>query len=181
MTGGMTGGADAVILRDATAADAPAIGAIWNAIIRDTAITFWPTERSDDEIAAIIRERHAAGLAFLVAQSSDGGILGFATYSQFRGGAGYARSMEHTIHAAPEARGKGLGRRLLSAVEDHARAAGHRLMIAGITGSNEGSVAFHAALGYAEWGRIPAAGWKFGQFHDLVLMGKDLAGAETGQ
>ncbi|MFN4102690.1 MAG: GNAT family N-acetyltransferase, partial [Pararhodobacter sp.] len=58
-----------MILRDATSADAPAIGAIWNAIIRDTAITFWPTERSDAEIAAIIRERQAAGLAFLVAQT----------------------------------------------------------------------------------------------------------------
>ena len=28
----------------------------------------------------------------------------------------------------------------------------------------------------AEWGRIPCAGWKFGVFHDLVLMGKDLTG-----
>ena len=45
-----------MILRDATAADVPAIAAIWNPIVRDTAITFWPDERSDDQIAALIAE-----------------------------------------------------------------------------------------------------------------------------
>lgn len=180
MTGGMIGGSDRVSLRDATPADAAAIAAIWNPLIRDTAVTFWPTERSVDEIAAIIGDRHAAGQAFIVAED-DSGIPGYATYVQFRGGAGYARCMEHTIHTAPQAHGRGLGRRLMQAVEDHARDAGHRLMIGAITGSNAGSIAFHAALGYAEWGRIPAAGWKFGQFHDLVLMGKDLGVAEPGQ
>lgn len=163
-----------MILRDATAADVPAIAAIWNPIVRDTAITFWPEERSHDQIAAMIAERQAAGQAFIVAADGDR-LLGFSTYSQFRGGAGYARSMEHTIHAAPDARGRGVGRAMLTAVQDHARQRGHRILIGGITGSNEGSIAFHRAMGYAEWGRIPAAGWKFGQFHDLVLMGRDLS------
>ena len=63
---------------------------------------------------------------------------------------------------------------LLAAVEDHARARGGRLMIGGITGSNEGSLRFHERHGYARWGFIPSAGWKFGQFHDLVLMGRVL-------
>lgn len=163
-----------MILRDATAADVPAIAAIWNPIVRDTAITFWPEERSHDQIAALIAERQAAGQAFIVA--ADGArLLGFSTYSQFRGGAGYARSMEHTIHAAPDARGRGVGRAMLTAVQDHARQRGHRILIGGITGSNDGSIAFHRAMGYAEWGRIPVAGWKFGQFHDLVLMGRDLS------
>lgn len=161
------------MLRSATSADATAIGAIWNPIIRDTPITFWPTERSPADIAAFIESRVAAH-ACLLAEDA-GQVLGFATYKQFRDGSGYARSMEHTIHVAPEARGRGTGRALLLAIEDHARSAGHRLMIGGITGSNIDSLRFHARMGYAEWGHIPAAGWKFGQFHDLVLMGKDLA------
>lgn len=160
-------------VRNAVAQDAPAIAAIWNPIIRDTAITFWPTARSEAEIAGLIQDRQAAGHAFLVVEEA-GAVIGFASYSQFRGGAGYARSMEHTIHLAPAARGRGTGRLLLTAIEDHARRAGHRIMIGGITGSNEASLRFHARAGYAEWGRIPHAGWKFGAFHDLVLMGKDL-------
>lgn len=161
-----------MILRDATAADVSAIAAIWNPIVRDTVITFWPTERSETDIAALIEARQAAGQAFLVAD--DGGVTGFGTYTQFRNGAGYARSQEHTIYLAPDRQGRGTGRLLLRALENHARARGHRLLIGGITGSNTGSIAFHAAMGYAQWGRIPKAGWKFGAFHDLVLMGRDL-------
>lgn len=166
------------LLRDARPDDVPAIAAIWNPIIRDTVVTFWPTERSETEIAALIRDRQADGRPFMVAEVGAG-IMGFATYGQFRNGGGYARSMEHTIYLAPEARNSGTGRLLLDALEDHARACGHRLMIGGITASNEGSLRFHARQGYAEWGRIPGAGWKFGQFHDLVLMGKDL-GSDLG-
>ncbi|WP_240769096.1 GNAT family N-acetyltransferase [Paracoccus liaowanqingii] len=161
-----------MILRDAAPSDVPQIAAIWNPIVRDTAITFWPTERTEADIAALIAQRQAGGQAFLVAETD--GVVGFGTYTQFRGGAGYARSQEHTIYLVPGQRGLGLGRTLLCGLEDHARARGHRVLIGGITGSNLGSIAFHAAMGYAQWGCIPAAGWKFGQFHDLVLMGRDL-------
>lgn len=154
----------------ATADDIPGIARIWNRIVRETTITFWPQERSSDQIAALIAERPA----FLVLRDADG-VAGFGTYSQFRGGTGYARSQEHTIYLDQDRRGAGLGRILLRALEDHARARGARVMIGGITGSNDGSIAFHRAMGYAEWGRIPAAGWKFGAFHDLVLMGRDLS------
>ena len=162
-----------MILREAVAADAPAIAAIWNSIVLETVATLWPTARSTDEIAALIAERQAQGRAFLLLEAE--GLAGFATYAQFRAGPGYARSQEHTIHMAPGRRGAGLGRTLLRGLEDHARQRGHRLMIGAVTGSNAGSIAFHRAMGYAEWGRIPAAGWKFGQFHDLVLMGRDLS------
>nr|WP_131573315.1 GNAT family N-acetyltransferase [Paracoccus nototheniae] len=161
------------MLRDAGPGDVAQIAAIWNPIIRETAITFWPTERTEDEIAALIADRQATGHAFLVAETDR--VVGFGTYTQFRGGGGYARSQEHTIYLAPGQRGLGVGRILLRGLEDHARARGHRIMIGGITASNTGSIAFHAAMGYAPWGQIPAAGWKFGQFHDLVLMGRDLS------
>ncbi|MBU2958660.1 GNAT family N-acetyltransferase [Paracoccus sp. 1_MG-2023] len=165
--------AEEIRLRPAQPEDAASVAAIWNPIIRDTAITFWPTERSEPEIAGIIRDRLASGRAFLLAVSDDR-VLGFATYDQFRGGLGYARSMEHSINLAPAARGRGIGRLLLRAVEEHATGRGHRLMIGAITATNQGSIAFHRAMGYAEWGRIPAAGWKFETYHDLVLMGRDL-------
>jgi len=160
-------------LRDATPSDAAGIASIWSAIIRDTTISFSPTERSHAEVTALILERQTSGLAFKVADV-DGQVAGFATYSQFRSGQGYARCMEHTIHAASRYRGVGVGRILLNAVEDHARQHDYRMMIGAITASNTGSIVFHSAMGYRTYGHIPFAGWKFGQFHDLVLMGKDL-------
>lgn len=105
----------------------------------------------------------------------NGRVLGFAAYGQFRNGAGYAHSMEHTIYTAPAAQGKGIGAALLRHVERHAAAGGARLMIGAVTGSNAASISFHLRHGYAEWGRLPCAGFKFGTWHELILMGKDLA------
>ena len=162
-----------LIISDATPQDAEGIAEIWNPIIRDTVITFNPSQRSADDIAAMIRSRQRDGHAFLLAEA-DGRLLGFATYAQFRAGPGYARCMEHTINLARDAQGRGVGRKLLLALECHATAAGHHVMVAAITGANTASVAFHAAMGYVHVGRMPQVGWKFGSFHDLVLMQKFL-------
>ncbi|MFA5538894.1 MAG: N-acetyltransferase family protein, partial [Gemmobacter sp.] len=115
----------------------------------------------------------ALGQPFLVAEEGST-VLGFATYGQFRAGPGYARSMEHSINLAPKARGRGLGAALMRALEDHARAAGVRILVGGITATNAASLALHARLGYAEVGRLPDAGWKFGRYHELVFMQKVL-------
>lgn len=163
------------VIRDAHPGDAAAIGAIWNPIIRDTTITFWPAERSDQEIRDYIATRISAGHGFFVWEA-EGRIAGFASYGQFRSGGGYAHSMEHSIALAPELHGSGVASALLAHLETHAASRGARLMIGGITASNLRSIAFHRRHGYADWGRIPAAGRKFGQWHDLVFMGKDLTG-----
>lgn len=160
------------MIRQARRGDLDQIAAIWNAVIRDTVITFNPVEKSRRDIAATIRERARQGHPFLVAADDGGAVLGFASYAQFRAGAGYARSMEHSINLVPTARGAGLGRRLMAALEDHATARGMRAMIGAVTASNAGSLRFHAALGYVEVGRLPQVGWKFERFHDLVLMQK---------
>ncbi|MFD1796255.1 N-acetyltransferase [Paracoccus aurantiacus] len=163
------------MIRDARPEDAAAIGAIWNPIVRDTAITFWPTERTDTEIRAYIAAKQDAGHGCFVSEDA-GTITGFAAYGQFRNGGGYAHTMEHTLYTAPDARGTGLGAALLRHVESHARDGGARLMIGAVTGSNASSIVFHLRHDYQEWGRIPAAGYKFGAWHDLVLLGKDLTG-----
>jgi L-amino acid N-acyltransferase len=159
------------VIRDAQAGDAAAIGAIWNPIIRDTDITFNPVARTEAEIAELIAARRGAGGAFLLAEEG-GEVVGFATFFQFRGGAGYARSMEHSVNLSPRARGRGLGRALMAALEARARAQGAHLLIGAVTATNAASLAFHRRLGFAEVGRIPQAGWKFGRYHDLVFMHK---------
>ncbi|GKY88336.1 GNAT family N-acetyltransferase [Sinisalibacter aestuarii] len=158
---------------EAGARHASGIAAVWNPVIRDSAITFNAEEKSENELVRLIVTRIDAGHGFFVAEEA-GEVLGFATYAQFRGGVGYARAMEHTVILAPEARGKGLGRALMAAVEDHARARGVHSMTGGISGENEAGIAFHAALGYGEVARVPQVGWKFDRWMDLVLMQKFL-------
>lgn len=161
------------MIRAATSADATGIAAIWNPVIRDTAITFNSAEKTVADIAALILSRTSDGHAFLVAEDR-GRIAGFATYAQFRGGIGYARTMEHTILLAPRAQGRGLGRALLTAIEDHARAAGALSLFAGVSAENPAGRAFHARLGFAEVAILQRVGFKFGRSMDLVLMQKFL-------
>jgi phosphinothricin acetyltransferase len=160
------------MIRPAAAADAPGVAAIWNRVIRETAITFNAEEKTTADVAALIAARQAAGHGFFVAVETR--VLGFATYAQFRGGSGYARAMEHTVLLDPAAQSRGLGRALMAKVEDHARAGGAHVLFAGVSSGNPGGRAFHAALGYAEVAVLRQVGWKFGRFHDLHLMEKRL-------
>jgi phosphinothricin acetyltransferase len=159
------------MIRHATTADAAAITAIWNHYIRNTTVTFNPVEKSEAELVSLI----AAPNAFFVSEE-DGHVTGFARHSHFRPGQGYARAAEHTILLAPDApKGRGIGRALMQAVLDDAAARGVGSMIAAVSGDNAAGLAFHAALGFATVGTIPAVGWKNGRWLDLVLMQKRLA------
>lgn len=160
------------MIREATIADGASIAAIWNPVIRDSLATFNSLEKTPEDVAALITARHSDGHAFFVAD--EGGIIGFATYAQFRGGVGYAHTMEHTVIMAQAARGRGVGRALMLAVEGHARAAGAHSMFAGVSAENAGAVRFHAALGYETVATLPEVGRKFDRWLDLVLMQKRL-------
>lgn len=157
------------MIRAARADDAAALAAIWNPWIRETAVTFNAVEKTEADIQAMIAARDCV-LVYI-----NNGLQGFATYSQFRGGIGYATCMEHTVILSPTARGMGAGRALMAGVEAHAKAAGAHQMIAGVSGENPEGRAFHAALGYHEIAIIRDAGFKFGRFMDLVLMQKFLS------
>ncbi|MDB5660067.1 MAG: N-acetyltransferase [Cypionkella sp.] len=157
------------MIRAAQAADATALVAIWNPWIRDTAITFNSQEKTAADVVAMIAERPCV-LVYI-----NNGVQGFATYSQFRSGPGYTTCMEHSVILAPTARGRGVGRALMAAIEAHAKAAGVHQMIAGVSGENPEGRRFHAGLGYHEIAIIRDAGFKFGRFMDLVLMQKFLS------
>lgn len=163
------------MIRPAIVLDAQAIAEIWNPWIRDTGITFNAVDKRPEDVADLIVSRTTAGHGFLVATDDEGAILGFATYTQFRGGIGYARTMEHSIILSPTARGKGLGRTLLTAIEKHAREEGAHQILAGVSSENADGIKFHLAMGYDECARIRDAGYKFGRYMDLVLMQKFLS------
>lgn len=162
------------MIRDATPADAAAIAAIWNPVIRNTAATFNSAEKSPAEIAQTITTRQTEGHAFLVATKGET-LLGFATFSQFRGGIGYARTLEHTIILAPEAAGQGTGSSLMQSLESRARAAGAHSLFAGVSAENPAGLAFHRKIGFAEVARLQQVGYKFGRYMDLVLLQKFLS------
>ena len=162
-----------MIICKANPEDAGAIAAIWNPYIRETPNTFTTIEKTPPDIAYDIKACLGDNRAFLVA-TRDQTVLGFATYSQFRNGPGYARTMEHSVILSPQACGRGTGRAILQQLEDHARRAGIHSFVAGVSGENTNAIAFHERLGYMRAGVMPEMGRKFGRWMDLILLVKRL-------
>ncbi|EEW25127.1 GNAT family N-acetyltransferase [Rhodobacter ferrooxidans] len=162
------------MIRAAVAADLPAILGFWNPLIRDTLVTFSSAQKSLADMQKMLDDKAAEGRAFLVAEAA-GAVVGFCSYGQFRAGNGYAHTMEHTIILDPVAHGRGLGRALLTGIEADARTKGAHSILAGVSGGNPESRAFHAAMGYGDPIIVPQAGWKFGRWWDLWLMQKILS------
>lgn len=162
------------MIRPARPEDAAQLATLLNHWIEKTAVTFNPVPKTEADIREMIAAKAAAGHGFLVATDDAGAVIGQASYGQFRGGQGYGTCMEHSISLSPGHKGKGLGRALLQAVEDHARVGGAHQMIAGVSGENAPGRAFHERMGYRVIATVPEAGCKFGRFIDLVLMQKFL-------
>lgn len=160
------------MIREATAADAPAIAAIQNALLATTSIEWTDEPHTAEGRLAYIVEHQSAGYPVLVAEH-DGEVVGFATYGEFRDNAkwpGYRLTVEHTVHVSEGHRGTGVGRRLLTALIARARADGLHVMVAAVDGENDASIRFHERLGFVEVARMPEIGTKHGRWLDLVML-----------
>ena len=74
----------------------------------------------------------------------------------------------------PALGGRGAGRALIGAIEAAGRDAGLHSLIGVVSGENAAGVAFHRRVGFVEVARLPQVGFKFGRWHDAVLMQKFL-------
>ena len=158
-----------IVVRDARAADSAGIAAIYNdAALNTTAI--WNDSAVDaDNRAAWMAERQANGFPVLVAKAG-GEIAGYAAFGPFRPFDGYRLTVESSVYTAAGYRRRGVGRLLVRALIERARASGKHAMIAAIEAQNVASLRLHADLGFRETGRLPEVGCKFGRWLDLVLL-----------
>jgi len=169
-----------VIVRAATAADAPAIAAIYGDAVLHGVGTFEEVPPDTEEMARRQAAVLALGLPYYVAEL-DGAVAGYAYASPFRPRTGYRYTAEDSVYIAPAAKGRGLGKALLARVIADCEALGLRQLLAVVGGSdNLGSIRLHESFGFTRRGVIEAAGFKLGGWRDIVLMQKPLnGGAET--
>ena len=172
--------AAALLIRPSTAADLPAITAIYAGNVRHGTGTF---ELEAPDHAELARRRDDVldkGLPWLVAQR-DEVVLGYAYANHFRPRLAYRFCLEDSVYLAANAQGQGIGRLLLAELMARCEAAGARQMLAVIGDStNLGSIGVHRTLGFEHTGTMKAAGWKFGRWLDVVMMQKSLGlGAST--
>ena len=162
-----------MILRAANEADLPGILAIYNDAVLNTTAIWNDTPADLASRRAWLKDRRSRGYPVLVAREGAD-VLGYASFGDFRPFEGFRISVEHSVYVAQAARGRGLGRKLVEALFEPARALGKKVMIGGITAGNDASLALHARLGFVETGRMPGIGTKFGRRLDLVFVQKEL-------
>ena len=98
------------------------------------------------------------------------GVAAFGSFSDFRAWPGYRFTVEHTLHVRADARGRGIGTRMLRALIERASALGKHVMIAGVDADNTASIRLHERLGFTRAGQLCEVGYKFDRWLDLVFL-----------
>lgn len=159
-------------IRSAQPADVPAMLSIYDEFVRHTAVSFEYETPTPQEFSERLRA-HIAVYPWLVYEE-NGAVLGYAYAGRAFERAAYAWNAEISCYLAPQARGRGVGRRLYAQIEEILRDMGVRKVFAVITSANAPSVAFHRALGYRDAARFTDVGFKHGAWYDVLWLEKQL-------
>ncbi|RFC65092.1 N-acetyltransferase [Fulvimarina endophytica] len=167
-----------ISIRPAVSGDIAAITAIYEDEVLNGTATYELVPPGIAEMERRFETLVNARYPYIVGEAADGAILGYAYAGPYRPRPAYNWMVENAIYLAREARGQGLGSRLLEDLIARCEALGFRQMVAVIGGSdNLGSIGVHRRLGFAEIGVMKATGLKFGRWIDTVLMQRPLGEA----
>lgn len=108
-------------------------------------------------------------------------ILGYAYTGAFVGRAAYDWAAEVSIYLKEDQRGKGIGKKLYTALEDVSKMQ-HILNLNACIGYpkaedaylTKNSVQFHTHMGYTMVGEFHKCGYKFGNWYNMVWMEKSI-------
>lgn len=167
-------------IRTASPEDAGQIRDLYAYYVLHTAITYEYEVPSLEEM----RERIAHTLRkfpYLTAEQ-EGEILGYAYAGPFKQRAAYDWSVESSIYVSRDARGRGIGKRLLVSLEGILKAQKILNVNAciAVPGEREDryltfdSVRFHEKMGYQAVGTFHKCACKFNRWYDMIWMEKML-------
>jgi len=166
------------MIREAIENDLISILEIYNdAILNTTAIYDYKAHTIDDRIQWYEKKKQD-GSPILVVEENEK-VIGFATYGPFRDWPAYKYTVEHSIYVDGKCRNKGIGtllaKRLIKIINEREFAT----MVAGIDEANKKSIKMHEKLGFKYTGRIDKAGFKFGNWLNLVFYQLELDGPKN--
>lgn len=166
-----------MIIRAAKETDIPQMLDIYGHYVQNTTYSFEYTvptlEEFTNRFRAITKQ-----FAWLVCEEGER-IVGYAYGSAPFERAAYRWCAELSVYLYPQVQRKGIGRKLYEVSEQILCQQGYRKVYAIITSENEGSLAFHRALGYKTVAEFPDCGIKFGRSLGTIWMEKPLNMVET--
>ena len=160
------------MIRIAREEDVPQILAIYAPYVLTTTYTFEyevPTEE-----AFLQRFRSITAQFPWLVWEEDGEILGYAYGSAPFERAAYRWCAEDSLYLHPDARGRGIGTKLLTALENILKIQGYRTVYAIITSENSVSLAFHKKMGYNLLSDFPDCGYNFNRWLSVYWFDKVL-------
>lgn len=184
-----TGSAAAIRVRPAIATDAEGMRTIYNHEVENTTATMDLVTRSLDDQVAWLAARTGAFSSLVavrpatpstdpryltVSDAGDEEVLGFASLSPYKERAAYRPTVEDSVYVRRDLARQGVGRLLLTAVVERARASGFHSIMARIEASGEASRALHTACGFREVGVEREVGRKFNRWLDVAVLQKML-------
>jgi phosphinothricin acetyltransferase len=150
----------------------PAVLAAYNAGIEERVATFETRPRTVSDLANWLTD----GQPFIVAERG-GRVVGFARAGAYSDRCCYGGVGEHAVYVAPDARGLGLGRRLLDELAIECERRGFHKLTSRVFTDNAASLAAHRAAGFTEVGIQRRHGKLDGTWKDCVLVERLLGDA----
>ena len=161
-------------IRNVQVEDAANLVAIYAPYVEKTAITFETQVPTVEDFENRIKKTMKK-FPYLVA-IEEGQIVGYAYASTYYARAAYDWTVELSVYVQKEARGKGVGTLLYTALEEELTARGFKNFLACIALPNPASIALHEKRGYEQVAHFKKVGYKFGTWHDIVWLQKSLVG-----
>src|SRR5215470_4341990 len=178
-------------IRDATLADAEAICRIYNQGIEDRVATLETETRAPAErrewLAArsprhpvLIAETTEPGTVSIRPPTIQAGLAapatispattGWASLNRFNPRPAYDHVADLSVYVDRAWRGHGVGRALLGAVIERARAIGYHKMVLAAFPGNAAGMALYGSVGFTRVGMYREQGWLDGRWVDVVVM-----------
>ena len=159
---------DTLALRPAVIGDAEAICRIYNQAIEDRQATLETVLRTPNERRAWLEARSPRH-PVLVAERG-GTLIGWASLNPFNPRACYDHVVDFSVYVERAARGSGVGRRLLEALIERARALGYHKLVLAAFPFNAAGCALYARCGFRTVGIYREQGMLDGRWVDVILM-----------
>ncbi len=159
-----------ILIRPAERLDLPQITEIYNYYVVNTPVTFDVEAYTVERREPWFEQFAATGRYRLLVAEEDGIVLGYAGTTRFRPKAAYETTVETTIYCAQDAVGKGIGKRLYSALFEALKGEDIHRFVAGYALPNAATEGLHRRFGFKVVGVFSENGRKFGRYWDVCWL-----------